>query len=94
MAKVRIWKTGNKIHRYFIHCPACKEEHQLNEGWSFNGNVEKPTFSPSLLVQGGRGWDESYQDFVCHSFIKDGKIQFLNDCSHELRGKTVELLEV
>lgn len=30
----------------------------------------------------------------CHSYIKDGMIQFLDDCSHELRGKTVELPEL
>lgn len=29
----------------------------------------------------------------CHSFITDGKIQFLDDCSHELRGKTVDIPE-
>lgn len=28
---------------------------------------------------------------VCHSFIKNGKIQFLNDCTHKLKGQTVEL---
>lgn len=28
---------------------------------------------------------------VCHSFITDGKIQFLDDCTHALAGQTVEL---
>ena len=27
----------------------------------------------------------------CHSFIKDGRIRFLPDCSHALAGQTVEL---
>lgn len=31
---------------------------------------------------------------VCHSFVKDGQIQFLNDCTHELSGQTVELEEL
>lgn len=31
---------------------------------------------------------------ICHSFIKDGMIQFLGDCTHELKGKTVKLPEV
>lgn len=30
---------------------------------------------------------------VCHSFVTDGKIQYLNDCTHELAGQTVELLD-
>lgn len=28
---------------------------------------------------------------ICHSFVKDGQIQFLSDCTHELAGKTVPL---
>ena len=28
---------------------------------------------------------------VCHSFIVDGKIQFLGDCTHALAGQTVPL---
>lgn len=28
---------------------------------------------------------------VCHSFVTDGNIQFLDDCTHELKGKTVPL---
>lgn len=28
---------------------------------------------------------------VCHSFITDGQIQFLNDCTHPLAGQTVPL---
>lgn len=29
--------------------------------------------------------------FCCHSFITDGKIQFLGDCTHELANQTVPL---
>lgn len=28
---------------------------------------------------------------VCHSFVTNGRIQFLNDCTHGLAGQTVEL---
>jgi hypothetical protein len=28
---------------------------------------------------------------VCHSFVTDGKIQFLADCTHALAGQTVDL---
>jgi hypothetical protein len=27
----------------------------------------------------------------CHSYVTDGRIEFLGDCSHELRGQTVDL---
>ena len=31
--------------------------------------------------------------FVCHSYITDGRIQFLSDCTHALAGQTVDLPE-
>ena len=76
---------------YFIGCEGCKMLHPIHVGdqhkvkWSFNGNLEKPTFSPSLLVYGDGNQTK------CHSFITDGKIQFLSDCRHYLAGKTVDL---
>jgi hypothetical protein len=30
---------------------------------------------------------------VCHSFVTDGQIQFLGDCTHALAGQTVPLKE-
>jgi len=30
----------------------------------------------------------------CHSFVENGNIRFLNDCTHELAGQTVPLPEV
>jgi hypothetical protein len=32
--------------------------------------------------------------YVCHSFIRDGMIEFLNDCTHALAGQRVPLLDV
>lgn len=31
---------------------------------------------------------------VCHSFVTDGNIQFLSDCTHALAGQTIPLPEV
>ncbi len=30
----------------------------------------------------------------CHSFVTDGKIQFLDDCSHALAGRVVDMVEI
>lgn len=106
---------GNRILWW---CPGCKEAHQINVGegslrWSWDGNVDLPTFSPSILVKGVRNnlTDAEWEDFdrmdvkadrekiladrrfasVCHCFVRNGQIQFLSDCTHELRGKTVPL---
>lgn len=34
-------------------CPGCKTAHGVNAGWTFDGNYEKPTFSPSVLTMSG-----------------------------------------
>lgn len=60
--------------------------------WSWNGDTESPTLKPSILTE--FTWGEEYTIHRCHSFVNDGKIQFLSDCSHELVGQTVDLLEV
>lgn len=72
-------------HGYVIFCPGCNHGHVYDSRWTFNGDLEKPTFSPSYLAK--------RPGLVCHSFVSDGKIQFLNDCTHALAGKTVELGE-
>jgi len=42
---------------YTFRCPGCKDVHQIYTGstllWSFNGDINKPTFNPSVLVRGG-----------------------------------------
>ncbi len=32
-----------------------------------------------------------FKCYRCHSFVTDGRIQFLGDCSHALVGQTVDL---
>lgn len=65
--------------------------------WSFDGNTVAPTFSPSILIYGAKGGPRAdgqgnYRDTPrCHSFVRAGKIQFLDDCEHALRGQTVPL---
>lgn len=60
-------------------------------GWKFgfDGNMEKPTISPSVLSSYKNR--ESKDVTVCHLFVKDGNIQFLSDCQHRLAGMTVPM---
>lgn len=87
---------------HVVECPACGHGHFFNNAhgskkhpkgasWSFNGDVEKPTFTPSMLVRFPR---KGQSEGICHSFVTDGQIRFLNDCTHELAGQTVELPEI
>ena len=82
------YKNGNVAYRFF--CPGCKMDHTYYvkgrdvPNWKFNGNMQNPTFVPSLRVRHGKGQ-------LCHLFMTDGKLNFLNDCTHELKGKTVDI---
>ena len=78
-----------------------------NGRWEWNGSEDKPTFSPSVLVTYGHyatGKSPEECDICkargeygacgrCHSFVRDGQIQFLGDCTHALANQTVELPE-
>lgn len=93
--------------RFMFFCPGCECGHwfqtQGSPAWTFNGDMERPTVSPSILVRGTVPMsDEEYErltrgekidprDFVCHSFVTDGRIQFLTDSTHALSGQTVPL---
>jgi hypothetical protein len=77
-------------------CPGCERRHHLpvnrheRPSWSWNGDVERPTLSPSILAT----LDRPTRSEVCHSFVRDGRIEFLGDCTHALAGKTVDLPEI
>lgn len=57
--------------------------------WTWNGSTTTPTLRPSVLTEAPPGG--KHGGFRCHSWINDGAAQFLEDCSHELRGQTVPL---
>lgn len=165
---------------WLVFCPACGHGHKFDKGrWTLSGTLERPTFSPSMLVkcsswqniqqdqwmpiQGGtkgvhlrvpfamlseasarRNHDQSLRELasrgglsafealcnldgarllsrpirpdveeeedlshriqdwikdhcppsVCHSFVRDGRIQFLSDCTHKLANQTVDLPDI
>jgi hypothetical protein len=77
-----------------------------SRGWTWNGSTDAPALSPSILVRSSLyGPDKlgftKYEGphpckttpSVCHSFVKDGKIEFLGDCTHSLAGQTVDIPE-
>ena len=108
-------KVEVRGNRLAFFCPGCEKEHEIFVApgrWAWNGNLERPTFSPSVLCISGHYVDarpsakcwctyaQEHPDEVvyfrcgrCHSFVTDGRIQFLRDCSHALAGQTVDLPE-
>ena len=72
---------------YMFYCPGCEEWHQFRlDRWTFNGNIECPTVSPSILVRMTLGdppitaenwdewkrnpWEQTKKEHICHSFIR------------------------
>lgn len=92
------------------HCVYTKDYQGDHPKWDFNGDMDKPTFSPSLLVNFDNWdppvnpenlaqwhenpWQQKRVKHVCHSYVRDGVWQFLDDCTHELAGQNVPMLDV
>lgn len=90
MAKI----SKRVVEYYSFYCYGCKHEHNYaiyadGTQWHFNGDIENPTFTPSLL---NRNIDKDGNVIsVCHLFITNGQIVYCGDCTHEMAGKTMAL---
>jgi hypothetical protein len=97
------WELGGYGH----WCPGCDCGHEINVDkpnycgakWTFDGNTQSPTFSPSINMKintpdMGERYQPDIASTVCHYFIRAGQIQFCGDCTHALKGQTVPLPDV
>lgn len=81
-----------------FYCPGCNLTHTVTitpedgvKHWSFNGNLECPTLSPSLGVR----WRDVNKDtYDCHVVVTDGVLNYCTDSEHELAGQKVAMLPV
>jgi hypothetical protein len=115
----RVLRRGS-VEQVAFWCPGCNSSHTLSVSgagaiWGWNGDADRPTFTPSVLVTSGhfiasqagkRCWCDynreqiaagkdpaHFECGICHSFVTDGRIQFLADSTHKLAGQTVDLPE-
>jgi hypothetical protein len=101
-SKLRDSVDGNGRKGLTYWCQGCEDLHGITyEGgdpgrnWSWNGDVNAPTFQPSVLVTYGANpdADERFKEWRterrCHTFITNGQVQFLGDCTHALAGQTL-----
>lgn len=101
----KYWPGGGYGH----WCPGCNNGHEIateepnssGAKWSFNGNMERPTFSPSINIRWGTYADPAWRRSngepgggICHYFITDGRIQYCADSTHPLSGQTVDLPDI
>jgi len=107
-ARVKATPDSDLGESYWFWCEPCGTNHsyrtknakgESGPTWTFNGDMEKPTFMSSLLVRSVRprdgkinpDWSFDPVDWVCHLFVVSGQIQYCGDCTHDLRGRTVPL---
>lgn len=86
-------KDGKKAWKWVMTwCPGCDELHpftvEVYDGsdkprWDWDGNLESPTFNPSML---------SYGKKRCHSFLRNGVWEFLSDSEHDKAGQKVPMV--
>lgn len=91
--KAQIVDVGgeNQHERIVWYCPGCKSHHGVpipphRRAWSWNSSLDEPTLNPSVVIQ--------HNGSVCHCFIREGKIEFLSDCTHAFAGKIVEMRHI
>lgn len=105
--KLRISAEGGIAYR----CPCGDAHYVTRPRWTWNGDLERPTFTPSVLVTTGHyiplerndgscwcTYNAEHPDdpapfgcYRCHSYVRDGVVEFLADCTHALAGKSVPL---
>lgn len=104
MTVSRLFRSSSDGNYLFHYCAGCESMHQIKIGgdrpWQFNGNLEKPTFSPSVKMtydgpQPGELEDGRRIPYsCCHYFVNDGMIQYLGDCTHKLAGQTLPMQDL
>ncbi len=93
-------KVNTNGSELFFWCPGCETVHGVTiEGdyrWNYNDDPEHPTITPSILVNPHLTIvdDDLLTTAMtprCHSYITNGRIEYLPDSTHPLTGQTTDL---
>ncbi len=87
----------NGVGEVYFWCPGCCQLHMAptitkNDNgalWSFNGNLVKPTLSPSVNISWHLPNGKLHK--TCHFFVQDGSINYCGDSTHQLSGRNIPL---
>ena len=79
------WCEGcNHCHTFYIQCNG--------HTWTFDGNVNDPTFNPSMLEFYTR--EDNTRKTLCHYFLHSGVMKYCGDSPHALSGQEVPLKNI
>lgn len=104
-------KRIEKISNGYVHfCPGCKDAHVIPDTWACDGNMDSPTFSPSVLLTGVKTlvdqdtgeWDwivdrdgnYTKEPMRCHYVLTNGVLNYCSDSVHALSGLNIALPEM
>lgn len=98
-----VTNEAGEVIGYVFRCLGCGEIHQVavqphenenGESWTFNGDLEKPTFNPSIVNRWESQPSTTKLPKRCHLYIVNGNILYLFDCTHDKAGEVVEIPEI
>lgn len=86
--------------QFLFYCPGCNCAHIIPTEcsfkgpiWNFDGNMESPTFTPSLRTFYTHP-NSKEKITTCHLTITNGKIQYCADSPHALAGQTISMVPI
>lgn len=82
--EVMIWGDGEEHHAIPFH-----EVNVGPRGWGFNGDLNKPTLTPSVRTRYGDALA-----YTCHFFVRAGRIEYCSDSTHKMAGQTVDMVDM
>lgn len=89
MAKIKVHPCDPTMYQYWDVATQLPNAFWVGGdrlSWNYNEDDERPTVSPSIL-------NTTREGFRNHVFIRDGKITYLSDCTHEMAGCTVDMVD-
>jgi hypothetical protein len=92
-AKLVKYETEGGSTYIYHYCVPCKHCHQYQvPRWTFNGNIEAPSFSPSMreFYRAKDGGEKT----LCHYFLTDGIMKYCGDSPHDMAGKEMPLADI
>lgn len=96
---------GKRLAFYCLGCKSAHSITVGAPGaWTWDGELVHPTINPSVKViphktlinpdlegEALTAPENITNTPLCHSFIRNGFIEYLGDCTHRLAGETIEL---
>lgn len=76
-------KLRRGTNAYYWYCPGCEEMHPLPDRWTFDGNLESPTFNPSFK--------HDWHGGCCHYVVTTGQVAYCGDCTHGMANQTIPM---